>query len=91
VISTFYTANKFADYHAVLDKSGYSVSITENFSFTTAADSSNISYTYNTNGIRLTSVGWKSMTYDNEGQIGCAYIIYQTGGLAAPILIPLTK
>jgi len=58
----------FAEYHAVLDEAGYPVSISENFPFLSIADSGTISYTYNTSGTRLDSVGGKSITYDNEGQ-----------------------
>jgi YD repeat-containing protein len=62
------TAGNFAQYHALLDEMGYPVSITENFPCSSVAVSSNISYTYNTNGTRLTSASGKSMSYDNEGQ-----------------------
>jgi RHS repeat-associated protein len=62
------TADTFASYQAILDESGYPVSIAGDFSDSSVADSNNISYKYNLNGTRLDSAGGISMTYDNEGQ-----------------------
>ncbi|NLD93284.1 MAG: hypothetical protein GX639_11525 [Fibrobacter sp.] len=61
-------ADTFANYHAILDESGYPVRITGNFTDSSVAAISNIAYAYDSLGTRLTSFGGTSITYDFEGQ-----------------------